>query len=227
VLNLAIDGRTDEQIAQSLGIRNATVNSYWVRIRGKIGYLSRTEMVSTALREEIATSTARLRADNERLTAESIRRAEQLEDLLQQRLSAQDADWRWHALACLPDAALVTASHGNVVYANRQAVRLYAAGAKGLDGLSMRELTAAATPGSMKEPGREMLQAGGPDSEIHGLEEPYYALRRDGTNFRAVIKAKRFETPEGAFVALTVREFMEDFETIFRSLQRPLEPNTV
>ncbi|RYZ87846.1 MAG: LuxR family transcriptional regulator, partial [Proteobacteria bacterium] len=50
VLDLAIDGHTDEQIAQSIGISVSTVNSYWVRIRAKVGPHSRTEIVSKMLR---------------------------------------------------------------------------------------------------------------------------------------------------------------------------------
>jgi DNA-binding CsgD family transcriptional regulator len=46
VLSLAAQGHTDEMIAQKLGIESGTVNSYWVRIRGKMGHLSRTELVA-------------------------------------------------------------------------------------------------------------------------------------------------------------------------------------
>jgi hypothetical protein len=67
-----------------------------------------------------------------------------------------------------------------------------------------------------------MLQPGGPETETHGIEEPYYALRRDGSNFRAVVKAERFDTPAGPFVALTVREFMEDADAALRTLREPL-----
>ena len=46
VLKLAVEGKTDEMIARELGIGRGTVNSYWVRIRGKLGHLSRTELVA-------------------------------------------------------------------------------------------------------------------------------------------------------------------------------------
>lgn len=46
VIRYASEGFTDAMIAQALGIQVGTVNSYWVRIRGKLGHFSRTELVS-------------------------------------------------------------------------------------------------------------------------------------------------------------------------------------
>jgi DNA-binding CsgD family transcriptional regulator len=46
VLTFAAQGFTDEMIAHELGIQSGTVNSYWVRIRGKRGNLSRSELVA-------------------------------------------------------------------------------------------------------------------------------------------------------------------------------------
>lgn len=52
VLELAVKGKTDDMIAQSLGIERGTVNSYWVRIRGKHGHLSRTHLVANYVRAQ-------------------------------------------------------------------------------------------------------------------------------------------------------------------------------
>ncbi len=46
VLNFAAKGYTDDMVASELGIQTGTVNSYWVRIRGKLGNLSRSELVA-------------------------------------------------------------------------------------------------------------------------------------------------------------------------------------
>ena len=46
VLTFASQGYTDEMISHELGIQTGTVNSYWVRIRGKLGNLSRSELVA-------------------------------------------------------------------------------------------------------------------------------------------------------------------------------------
>ena len=46
VLTFASQGYTDDMIAHELGIQCGTVNSYWVRIRGKLGNYSRSELVA-------------------------------------------------------------------------------------------------------------------------------------------------------------------------------------
>jgi hypothetical protein len=53
-------------IAQELDIERGTVNSYWVRIRGKMGHCSRTELVARFVQknadEKYATQTGELGA---------------------------------------------------------------------------------------------------------------------------------------------------------------------
>ncbi len=46
VLLYAVKGFTDDMISNELNIEVGTVNSYWVRIRGKLGNFSRTELVA-------------------------------------------------------------------------------------------------------------------------------------------------------------------------------------
>lgn len=117
---------------------------------------------------------------------------------------------------------MVTRPPATIVFANRRALRLYRAEIGGLEGLSMRDLTTAETPERLREPCREMLKPDGPETETHGLDEPYFARRRDGSNFRAVVHAQRYETWAGPYVALTVREFLEDTEALIQALRRPL-----
>jgi len=223
VFDLAVEGHTDELIAQSLGVATSTVASYWVRIRGKLGSLSRTEMVGAALRREIRERTAELRAENARLRAELARQADRTQGLLATQAALAESAWQPHALARLPEAVLVVGPPADVVYANLRALRLYRADEAGLEGLAMRDLTTAGAPGRLREPCREMLLPGGPEEETYGLEEPYYARRRDGTNFQALVEAERFDTPSGPFVALAVREFMQDVEPVLAALCRPLK----
>src|SRR5579862_2918436 len=52
LIAMAGEGLTDTAIANSLGISEATVNTYWGRIRVKLGPHNRTELVAIALREE-------------------------------------------------------------------------------------------------------------------------------------------------------------------------------
>lgn len=52
LIALAGQGMTDTAIANRLGISEATVNTYWGRIRVKLGPHNRTELVALALKEE-------------------------------------------------------------------------------------------------------------------------------------------------------------------------------
>jgi PAS domain S-box-containing protein len=70
LLLMAADGHTDYAISAKLGISVATVNSYWVRIRSKLGAQSRTEAVALALRTQSEASMRKLQAENERLADE-------------------------------------------------------------------------------------------------------------------------------------------------------------
>src|SRR5689334_13501038 len=70
LLLLASEGLTDNGISLKLGISVATVNSYWVRIRSKLGAQSRTEAVAMALKAQAEASLRKLQSENERLTQE-------------------------------------------------------------------------------------------------------------------------------------------------------------
>jgi PAS domain S-box-containing protein len=52
LIAMAGEGLTDTAIAHRLGISEATVNTYWGRIRVKLGPHNRTELVAIALRDE-------------------------------------------------------------------------------------------------------------------------------------------------------------------------------
>lgn len=93
VLTFAASGYTDDMIANELGIRRGTVNSYWVRIRGKLGNLSRSELVARFVQknadsmhsEYVATSedaAASLADDNRAILAKANDEIERLKRLL-------------------------------------------------------------------------------------------------------------------------------------------------
>ncbi|MGV3614131.1 MAG: helix-turn-helix domain-containing protein [Fimbriimonas sp.] len=67
ILDFASDGLTDQQIALRLKISTSTVNSYWVRVRGKLGQLSRTELVATSLRQQAKLEMRELQAQTAHL----------------------------------------------------------------------------------------------------------------------------------------------------------------
>lgn len=80
VLELAIAGHTDVAIAQKLGIQAGTVNSYWVRIRGKLGNFSRTELAARFVQQNADSA---LSAHNDQHTADAATLADQHRELLE------------------------------------------------------------------------------------------------------------------------------------------------
>jgi PAS domain S-box-containing protein len=113
VFNLAIEGLTDQQIASRLSITTSTVNSYWVRIRGKLGHFTRTELVASALRSEA-------KGELERV----LEKTRQLETLASQRfrmLSGSNNPGLFQmAFEITPEAMVILDGSGSVTYANRR-----------------------------------------------------------------------------------------------------------
>lgn len=51
IVELAIQGHTNEGIAHQLGLSVGTVNTYWIRIRMKVGGIGRTDSVAKVIKE--------------------------------------------------------------------------------------------------------------------------------------------------------------------------------
>ncbi|MFN8218587.1 MAG: PAS domain-containing protein [Fimbriimonadales bacterium] len=78
VLELSIQGMTDKSIAAELGLSVATVHTYWIRMKNKLGGATRAEVVAAAM----SRSVNRTMAENQRLIQEVMRRAAVEEDLM-------------------------------------------------------------------------------------------------------------------------------------------------
>ncbi len=204
VVAMAVDGRTDEQIAQALGIRPGTVNTYWVRVRLKVGPLSRTEIVAGVLRHEMEERCDALRRELAELTA------------AQQKRQAPEADadeaepWRYLSLGYLFDAALVMDHQGMIVYANPHARTLLRADRHELEGLPFWEIVAPDDRSGCKERIRQFFANGNDRRVVVGLDTPYYGLRRDGTRVRLSVAAEWFESPDGVIASVSLREYLKD-----------------
>ncbi|MBS1726644.1 MAG: PAS domain S-box protein [Armatimonadetes bacterium] len=68
LIDLAAQGLIDTAIANKLGISEATVSTYWGRVRVKIGPYSRTEIVAIVMKEESEKAMAALKEENEKLS---------------------------------------------------------------------------------------------------------------------------------------------------------------
>src|SRR5579871_1864366 len=69
LLVLAMNGLTDQGIANKLGISAATIGTYWGRVRIKFGPLSRPELVARFVQGEMTRSSAALAASEARFRA--------------------------------------------------------------------------------------------------------------------------------------------------------------
>src|SRR5438270_5272767 len=76
VLLLSTKGLTDKEIARKLNLSIATVNTYWVRIRTKLGGANRAELVAAALHKNAEETLTAKEMENQRLISEVVRRAE-------------------------------------------------------------------------------------------------------------------------------------------------------
>lgn len=197
ILDLAIEGLTDFQIALKLGIRPSTVNSYWVRIRTKLGSLSRTELVALALKEE---ASARLQADQQ--TIQALRAS--LND-------ARKTDYEIAntALDYAPEAIVVMDRHQKVLLANHKAEILFGYDRKAMIGMPASKLLA--EPG-MSESTFELADFhNDPVSGLAvGTNEPVIARRKDGREFRAVVLLSKAKVDSGWMLVCQWRPYLEE-----------------
>ncbi len=210
ILDLAIEGLTDLQIAARLDLRVGTVNSYWVRIRGKLGNLTRTELVAGALRQASSLEVARLRAKAEGLAA-VVERNEQ------DATAVRDA-WRAHAiLDCLLYATFAVDGEGCIVYANQALEKLFGYPAGELIGESFQILLRP-RDGVLERPALETYLADPKPMRI-GLDRVLYGRRKDGSLIRVILAINGRRTPHGVIATCVVRNFIAEVAQSRRSIQ--------
>ena len=133
LLELAGTGHTDTLIAQTLGISEATVATYWGRVRIKFGSLSRTELVANYIREQDESVIGELRRKNQHLVS-------QLEESRSGSEGAQDAVYYRHLIRQAPDAVLIVIEDGTIESANEAACGLFGYDLGDLDGKAIDTL---------------------------------------------------------------------------------------
>lgn len=207
ILDLAADGLTDIQIGQQLKISVSTVNSYWVRIRGKLGHLNRTELVALSLRHEA-------RGQFETL----LKRSEELEaTVLQQRAAGELSglnDIFRAAIDALPEALLVIDESGHVAFANRRAENLFGYESAGLMGTAVESLIP-----QKYSSGSQLLFHGPEPAETArhlGVHTLVYARERSGRQFRVILLLDTVQTPSGRITSCIVRPFIEEINSMRR-----------
>lgn len=115
LLELAAAGLTDTAIANKLGISEATVSTYWGRIRSKIGPFSRTELVAKIIRQNSQQVVTALKEENHRL-------AQQL------KVEAGETgghNFYKHLIEHAADAILIITQEGQIEMLNEAAADLF------------------------------------------------------------------------------------------------------
>lgn len=83
VLTLSTKGYTDKEIARDLGLGLATVHTYWIRIKNKLGGVTRAEIVAEAVQRSTDQTLMDAEAERRALMEEIRRRAQAQEELMQ------------------------------------------------------------------------------------------------------------------------------------------------
>lgn len=203
VLDQAVEGLTDCEIAHRLNITTSTVNSYWARIRTKSGYQNRVELIAATLKE---------RADAR--IAASIRRQEELESLAGDPKScAEDrrqAELYRAALEAIPEAICVLDDSGRIVFGNALLEDIF--------GFPMRELTGLPM-GSLVH---QLLDRRGLNlnfshedasrTKRYGIDSVVYANQRGGNQLRVILLVGSRETPGGWVTTCLIRPFLAEVD---------------
>lgn len=204
ILEAAIEGMTDIQIAGRLDISQSTVNSYWVRIRGKLGQLSRTELVALALK-------AKAKIEIDEVNAQLAVLQQEVQTNVRVSEDYANIEIYRAALDAMPEPVLVCCEKGLIRYANARLERMFGYGIGELIDRSVTILLAPGLRGGeesriaayMREPGYLRI----------GFSEVVYAVRRDGAPFRVALLLDARPTSTGIITTCIVRDFVTELDT--------------
>jgi len=192
LLRLAAAGFTDMAIAEQLGISEATVGTYWGRVRIKFGPYSRTELVAIMLRAESEATVESLRIENAQLVEEM-----KLQLTSGSSLSAREL------LEKAPDAILLVSEVGIIEYANGAAFELFGYDRGELEGKDLSLLI----PPAFRKQHAELAQAyiSDPDRRRMGAHSETPAAKKGGAVFPINAALSAIDSPNGTVVMCAVR----------------------
>jgi len=197
VLRLAMRGFTDTAIAHNLEISEATVGTYWGRVRIKLGPYSRTELVARALQEESRNVVAKLQAENARLVAE-------MQALDFENVDEHSINIAMQLIENAPDAMLVVNEKGTIEFVNESTLALF--------GYSRNELLGERVSKLIPERFWHIHDAhraeylANPEKRKMGEHLATAARRKDGTEFLVAAALSGIESPNGLMVTCILRE---------------------
>lgn len=200
ILDLAIQGLTDQQIGNKLDITASTVNSYWVRIRGKVGHLSRTELVSKIVQQRaLVDSTSQ---------AETIRRLEQELRLARgQASNSERAQLLRAALDINPEACIVFDEDGRILLANVQCEKLFGVEHGTAEGKHYSDFFEYGRNRSAKFDLSQVAKRG-----RIGAGEILFGLRKHAEQFRIFLYVGKGQVDGKTIYSCIVRPFYDEIE---------------
>lgn len=198
LLEFAVQGFTDQAIANRLGISLATVGTYWGRVRIKFGPYNRTELVALYLKEEAAITLDKLREENRELVGQIEEHAKAEEEL------KVNLELFRSLVETAPDAIMLVSGHGRIELVNQQAESMFGYAANELTGMLVEEL--------VPERYRDQHRANRSDYNTHparrrmGEHASTVALRKGGDEFPIAATLNATQTPSGLLVTCIIRE---------------------
>lgn len=210
VINLAAQGLTDNGIANRLEISSTTVNSYWVRIRSKLGSLSRTELVRDYLMAGAEEALNAVRQENERLQ-------EQLHSLTHNGSHSITDSHSWNEVfQRSTDAVMIVATNGTIRLASPSACEMFGYEKDALLGMAVEDLIPLDMRAAHHLHRSDYVNQ--PSSRKMGGHLATPALRRDGTMFPLAVVLTPLDSVDEFYICCYLRNITLDLETARRQL---------
>ena len=194
LLNLAAQGLTDAGIAHQLGISTSTVNTYWIRIRSKMGAHSRSKLISDYLK-----------SDSERLMQELQEENERLHRVIEGLEQSSGARHRglFNVGSGSSEAVVVVGVGGEITGVTQTACVLFGYEADEMLGMSVDMLVPEDLRHGHVRDRDSYWSAPTPRQMGHSVTP---AVRKDGTTFPALISLALLQSTQGTFVNTVVRD---------------------
>lgn len=196
LFDLAANGFTDVAIANRLGISEATVATYWSRIRAKYGPLSRPELIAHILTERMQGQINELKDQNSALIKE-LKRAAMNDG------APLNKSFCFEIIASAADAILVVDVEGAIDWINEATIELFGYQRNELVGKSIQSLLPSHFQKAHVQHIKDFFES--PGKGVMAPHETTIAVRKDGSEFEFVATLSHIETEAGFYAVCFVR----------------------
>jgi PAS domain S-box-containing protein len=197
IVDLAAEGHTDTSIAHTLGISEATVSTYWSRVRMKIGPYSRPELIGTIIRSTYTQIVQDLKDQNKELVGK-------LERATGEEWGDTDHNFYHELLNQAPDAIVVVNENGILEMVNEEAATLFGYSKEELAGAHLNDLLPDRYRRVHEQHRREFMQS--PSRRHMNDHSISLALDKTGREFSVAATLSPVKTVSGTHVMCILRE---------------------